>query len=114
MVETIDFDEDEDAELPLPMTQKDVILINKAGPYPQEEPGEPGKEGEAEAAEAAAQVHALLKTSLCFFALAGFWSDKVGELQGLCMVLVLGQPAWDVLSGSCLLEEIVGCVLLGI
>jgi len=31
VVETIDFYADEDAELPPPMTQRDVIILNKAG-----------------------------------------------------------------------------------
>ncbi len=31
VVETIDFYQDEDAELPPPMTQRDVIILNKAG-----------------------------------------------------------------------------------
>ena len=30
VVETIDFYDDEDAQLPEPMTQRDVILLNKA------------------------------------------------------------------------------------
>ena len=37
MVETIDFFEDEDLELPPPMTQKDVILLNRAGAFEGEE-----------------------------------------------------------------------------
>ena len=31
VVETIDFYQDEDTELPPPMTQRDVIILNKAG-----------------------------------------------------------------------------------
>lgn len=31
VVETIDFYQDEDAELPPPMTQRDVVILNKAG-----------------------------------------------------------------------------------
>ncbi len=37
VVETIDFFEDEDADLPPPMTQRDVILLNKAHPFQEEE-----------------------------------------------------------------------------
>ena len=37
VVETIDFFEDEDQELPPPMTQKDVILLNRAGAFKDEE-----------------------------------------------------------------------------
>jgi len=47
IVETIDFHQDEDADLPLPMTLKDVIALNKAhlydhdqGPRPGPPPGE--------------------------------------------------------------------------
>lgn len=36
-METIDFFEDEDQELPPPMTQKDVILLNRAGAFQDEE-----------------------------------------------------------------------------
>ena len=39
VVETIDFYADEDAELPPPMTQRDVIILNKAG-LEDEEPAE--------------------------------------------------------------------------
>ena len=49
VVETIDFYADEDAELPPPMTQKDVILLNRAGLEDEEaapeEDTEAGKEG---------------------------------------------------------------------
>ena len=49
VVETIDFYADEDSELPPPMTQKDVILLNRAGLEDEEaapeEDTEAGKEG---------------------------------------------------------------------
>lgn len=45
VVETIDFYADEDAELPPPMSQRDVILLNKAQQLEDEE------EEEAAAAE---------------------------------------------------------------
>lgn len=48
VVETIDFFEDEDQELPLPMTQKDVILLNRAGAFQE---GEVGAQAEAEKAD---------------------------------------------------------------
>ena len=47
VVETIDFYADEDAELPPPMTQRDVIILNKAGL----EDGEPLEEEAADAAK---------------------------------------------------------------
>ena len=37
VVETIDFYADEDAELPPPMTQRDVMLLNRAGPMDEED-----------------------------------------------------------------------------
>ena len=37
MVETIEFDEDEDDELPMLLTQRDVVLMNKAGPLEEED-----------------------------------------------------------------------------
>lgn len=40
VVETIDFYADEDAELPPPMTQRDVIILNKAGLEEEEAPEE--------------------------------------------------------------------------
>ena len=48
VVETIDFFDDEDAELPPPMTQRDVVLLNRAGAFEEEEAaktagGEAGK-----------------------------------------------------------------------
>ena len=36
MVETIEFDDDEDDELPAPITLKDVQLLNKAGQQAEE------------------------------------------------------------------------------
>ena len=48
MVETIDFYADEDAELPPPMSQRDVILLNKAQQLEDEEEEEAAAaEGEA-------------------------------------------------------------------
>ncbi len=47
VVETIDFYADEDAELPPPMTQRDVIILNKAGL----EDDEPAEEEDANAAK---------------------------------------------------------------
>ncbi|GMH40484.1 hypothetical protein BSKO_08388 [Bryopsis sp. KO-2023] len=41
VVETIDFHDDEDAELPPPMSLKDVIALNKARPFEQEEAEQP-------------------------------------------------------------------------
>ena len=37
VVETIDFYAEEDAELPMPMTQRDIILLNAAEPYEEEQ-----------------------------------------------------------------------------
>jgi hypothetical protein len=48
VVETIDFFDDEDAELGPPVTQKDILLLNKS--HPEEEPDEEA----VKAAEAAA------------------------------------------------------------
>ena len=41
VVETIDFYADEDAELPPPMTQRDVMLLNRAGAMDEEEAAAP-------------------------------------------------------------------------
>ncbi len=46
-METIDFYQDEDAELPPPMTQRDVIILNKAGL----EAEEPAAEEDGDAAK---------------------------------------------------------------
>ena len=43
IVETIDFHQDEDADLPLPMTLKDVIALNKAHVYEHEQAAEKRK-----------------------------------------------------------------------
>lgn len=50
VVETIDFFDDEDKELPPPMTQRDVILLNRAGAFEAEEPqaADGGEGGEME------------------------------------------------------------------
>ncbi len=37
VVETIEFDEDEDDELPMLLTQRDVVLMNKAGPLEEDD-----------------------------------------------------------------------------
>ncbi len=48
VVETIDFYADEDAELPPPMSQRDVVLLNKAQQLEDEEEEEAAAaEGEA-------------------------------------------------------------------
>ncbi|CAL5220560.1 g2597 [Coccomyxa viridis] len=56
VVETIDFYQDEDAELPPPMTQRDVIILNKAGLEAEEpaaeEDGDAAKNGKVEMDEA--------------------------------------------------------------
>lgn len=47
VVETIDFFADEEDELPPPMTRQDVLLLNKADGFPEEELEEAGATGEA-------------------------------------------------------------------
>lgn len=37
VVETIEFEDDEDEELPMLLTQRDVVLMNKAGPLEEED-----------------------------------------------------------------------------
>ena len=37
VVETIEFEDDEDDELPVLLTQRDVVLMNKAGPLEEED-----------------------------------------------------------------------------
>ncbi|CAD7697669.1 unnamed protein product [Ostreobium quekettii] len=44
VVETIDFHDDEDADLPPPMSLKDVLALNKARPFEHEAEGEAGEE----------------------------------------------------------------------
>ena len=54
VVETIQFDEDEDDELPMLLTQRDVVLMNKAGPL-EEDVDQPA----AQLANGDAEVHAM-------------------------------------------------------
>eukprot|EP00884_Botryococcus_braunii_P002572 jgi/Botrbrau1/12315/Bobra.0205s0013.1 len=59
VVETIDFFDDEDAELGPPVTQKDILLLNKS--HPEEEPDDEAvKAAEAAAAEMDEEEKALL------------------------------------------------------
>lgn len=52
VVETIDFYEDEEAELPAPLTLADVKALNKAAPFGEEEAaGEEGADEEGKPAE---------------------------------------------------------------
>ncbi len=52
VVETIDFYEDEAAELPAPLTLAEVKMLNKAAPFGAEEPPpEEGADGKAKPAE---------------------------------------------------------------
>ena len=48
VVETIDFFDDEDDELPAPMTQKDIVLLNRANAFRDENANE-DEEAPAEA-----------------------------------------------------------------
>lgn len=48
IVETIDFFDDEDDELPGPMTQKDIVLLNRANAF-RDEAGEDEDEQPAQA-----------------------------------------------------------------
>ena len=63
MVETIEFDEDEDDELPMLLTQRDVVLMNKAGPL-EEEDQEPAAaqlaNGDAEQTEMTEEEKAMV------------------------------------------------------
>lgn len=60
VVETIEFDEDEDDELPMLLTQRDVVLMNKAGPL-EEDVAEPA----AQLANGEAQVRAQCTVFMC-------------------------------------------------
>ena len=61
-METIDFFDDEDAELPPPMTQKDVILLNRAGAFADEDAAAAATAGEADGDEMEVQ---LFPNSFC-------------------------------------------------
>ena len=62
MVETIEFDEDEDDELPMLLTQRDVVLMNKAGPL-EEDVAEPAAQlanGDAQTVEMSEEERAMV------------------------------------------------------
>ncbi len=62
MVETIEFDEDEDEELPMLLTQRDVVLMNKAGPLEEdvEQPAAQLANGDAETVEMSEEERAMV------------------------------------------------------
>ncbi|DBA99991.1 hypothetical protein WJX77_008545 [Trebouxia sp. C0004] len=62
VVETIEFDEDEDDELPMLLTQRDVVLMNKAGPL-EEDDAEPAAQlanGDAQTVEMSEEERAMV------------------------------------------------------
>ena len=62
VVEVIEFDEDEDDELPLLLTQRDVVLMNKAGPL-EEDVAEPAAQlanGDAQTVEMSEEERAMV------------------------------------------------------
>jgi len=62
VVETIEFDEDEDDELPMLLTQRDVVLMNKAGPL-EEDVAEPAAQlanGDAQTVEMSEEERAMV------------------------------------------------------
>ncbi len=65
VVETIDFYADEDAELPPPMSQRDVVALNNAAGMEEEEaPADAAAEGASGQARDA--VHVPLLLHFCF------------------------------------------------
>ncbi|MCJ1305141.1 hypothetical protein MMC08_007955 [Hypocenomyce scalaris] len=62
VVETIEFDEDEDDELPMLLTQRDVVLMNKAGPLEEDvaEPAAHTANGDAQTVEMSEEERAMV------------------------------------------------------
>ena len=62
VVETIEFDEDEDDELPMLLTQRDVVLMNKAGPLEEDvaEPAAQTANGNAQTVEMSEEERAMV------------------------------------------------------
>lgn len=65
-METIDFFEDEDGELPAPMTQKDVILLNRAGAF-QDEDALPQADGDKKDDDAMEVIQTIFETLMTDF-----------------------------------------------
>lgn len=61
-METIEFDEDEDDELPMLLTQRDVVLMNKAGPLEEdvEQPAAQLANGNAQDVEMSEEERAMV------------------------------------------------------
>ena len=62
-METIDFFEDEDQELPPPMTQKDVILLNRADAFKDEEAAAQAEKEDDDAMEVKLPIYKPQMTS---------------------------------------------------
>lgn len=62
VVETIEFEDDEDDELPMLLTQRDVVLMNKAGPLEEEdqEPAAALANGHAKEVEMSEEEQAMV------------------------------------------------------
>lgn len=62
VVETIEFEDDEDDELPMLLTQRDVVLMNKAGPLEEEdqEPAAALANGDAKEVEMTEEEKAMV------------------------------------------------------
>lgn len=86
VVETIEFDEDEDDELPMLLTQRDVVLMNKAGPL-EEEDQEPSAaqlaNGDAKDMEMSEEEKAMVAEADAAAAPVTTAADKAAEGPGL-------------------------------
>lgn len=103
-METIDFFEDEDVELPPPMTQKDVILLNRAGAFQDEEAAvQAGKEDDNDDDDDAMEVGKILPC-ICIAASGTqhviVWHISSG-LQNLCHCLL----STSYLEQGCILTD---------
>lgn len=85
-METIEFDEDEDDELPMLLTQRDVVLMNKAGPL-EEEDQEPSAaqlaNGDAKDVEMSEEEKAMVAEADAAAAPVTTAADRAAEGAGL-------------------------------
>lgn len=98
VVETIDFFDDEDSELPLPMTQRDVILLNRSGAF-EEEDAEAKKDGgdDMEASDLLLSQELLRRGGCCAASSDNSWIECLsGQKWGMspCRWMTRRKQCW--------------------
>ena len=97
VVETIEFEDDEDEELPMLLTQRDVVLMNKAGPLEEEDqlPAAALANGNAKEVEMSEEEKAMVAEADAAAAPVTTAADRAADGAGAAGVQTAPTPAAD-------------------